>query len=303
VAARLPEPSKLGAAEPEAVATSLPQPEVPAAKPIPRFSRPVVVRPKEDVPAPQHVAQAAPPEPTPKPKIEARAPVAPAAPVVALAATAAAPSAVTDAAPRFMVVNVNTADVLNVREGPSADHDIVGAIPPQGRGVAMTGTCRQQWCPVRHGVLTGWVNRAYLESERDTGTVPRARAKDNLQVHDNPEAPRKCLTPAARDLLGQIEARFGSMQLVSTCRPGATVAGTRRLSKHSSGNAIDFNAGARKQAVVEWLIANHHGGGTMTYRDMDHVHVDIGSHFVALGASSGVRRAYYNRYAQSGRGE
>jgi hypothetical protein len=99
---------------------------------------------------------------------------------------------------------------------------------------------------------------------------------------------RTCLTPAARDLLARIEAQFGSVGIVSTCRPGAVIAGTGHPSRHASGNAIDFNAPAgRKAEVVHWLIANHRSGGVMTYRDMNHIHVDVGRHFVALGAASG----------------
>jgi hypothetical protein len=100
-------------------------------------------------------------------------------------------------------------------------------------------------------------------------------------------ASRNCLTPAARALLGRIEAQFGAMQIISTCRPGARIAGSGRISKHASGNAIDFSAGSRKGAVVRWLIANHKSGGTMTYSDMSHIHVDIGPHFVSLSAYSG----------------
>lgn len=93
---------------------------------------------------------------------------------------------------------------------------------------------------------------------------------------------RGCLTSSARALLGRIEAQFGPMQIVSTCRPGARIAGTGRISRHASGNAVDFNAGSRKGAVIRWLIANHHSGGTMTYPNMDHIHVDIGPRFVSL---------------------
>jgi uncharacterized protein YcbK (DUF882 family) len=77
------------------------------------------------------------------------------------------------------------------------------------------------------------------------------------------------------------------MQLISTCRPGARIAGSGRISRHASGNAIDFSARGRKGAVVRWLIANHKRGGTMTYSNMSHVHVDIGPHFVSLGAHGG----------------
>lgn len=184
--------------------------------------------------------------------------------------------------PMFKVVNVRSSDVLNVREGPSWERDVVGAIPPGGRGVAVTGECRSQWCPVRHLDLRGWVNRTYLESENGEIVVSGGGAPG--VAGDSPDAPRGCLSSAAKELLGRIEAKFGPMQLVSTCRSGATVAGTGKPSRHRDGNAIDFKAGARKQAVVDWLVANHTQGGTMTYRDMEDIHIDIGPHFLALGS-------------------
>jgi hypothetical protein len=99
---------------------------------------------------------------------------------------------------------------------------------------------------------------------------------------------RGCLTSRASSLLGRIEQQFGRVQIVSTCRPGATIASTGRRSKHASGEAIDFEAPrGKKAAVVKWLISNHRNGGTMTYNDMNHIHVDVGQHFVALGRPSG----------------
>ena len=98
---------------------------------------------------------------------------------------------------------------------------------------------------------------------------------------------RSCLTGPTRALLGRIEANFGPMQIISTCRPGARIAGTGRISKHATGEAIDFSAGRRKADVVRWLIANHKSGGIMTYADMSHIHVDVGYRFVALNAHSG----------------
>lgn len=96
---------------------------------------------------------------------------------------------------------------------------------------------------------------------------------------------RSCLTSQARALLNRIEARFGGVQIVSTCRPGARIARSGRPSRHASGNAIDFNAPrGRKSEVVRWLAANHRSGGTMTYRGMSHIHVDVGYHFVSLAS-------------------
>lgn len=98
---------------------------------------------------------------------------------------------------------------------------------------------------------------------------------------------RSCLTGAARALLGRIENQFGTVQIISTCRPGARIATTGKISKHASGQAIDFRVPGRKAQVLRWLIANHKSGGTMTYSDMDHIHVDVGYRFVALNRPSG----------------
>jgi hypothetical protein len=98
-------------------------------------------------------------------------------------------------------------------------------------------------------------------------------------------ASRSCLTSAARGLLNRIEAQFGAMQVISTCRPGARIRKTGKASRHASGNAVDFNAGSRKGAVISWLLANHHSGGTMTYSHSSHIHVDIGPRFVSLSGS------------------
>jgi uncharacterized protein YcbK (DUF882 family) len=85
-----------------------------------------------------------------------------------------------------------------------------------------------------------------------------------------------------RSVLNRIEAKFGSVQIVSTCRPGARIAGSGRVSRHASGNAVDFKVRGKKAAVIKWLIANHHSGGIMTYSGMDHIHVDVGYRFVSL---------------------
>ena len=95
---------------------------------------------------------------------------------------------------------------------------------------------------------------------------------------------RSCLTPAAKSLLARIEANFGRVQLVSTCRRGATIAGTSHPSMHRYGMAFDFKT-PQKAAVVRWLAQNN-TGGTMTYRNSDHIHADVGRyHFVSLAGS------------------
>ncbi|MCC7252073.1 D-Ala-D-Ala carboxypeptidase family metallohydrolase [Hyphomicrobium sp.] len=104
-------------------------------------------------------------------------------------------------------------------------------------------------------------------------------------------ASRGCLQAPAAALLSRIEQQFGPVKVISTCRPGAVIAGSGKPSKHRYGLAVDFDAGARKQAIVNWLRANHTSGGTMTYARMSHIHVDIGPRFVSLGAGGGRRRS------------
>jgi hypothetical protein len=175
--------------------------------------------------------------------------------------------------PLYRVARVRSDDVLNIRSGPSADFDIVGALSPGSRGIAIMGACRARWCPVRHPTVSGWVNSTYLVREEGSAILSALR--------DSPKAPRSCLTPAARALLDRIERQFGPVQVVSTCRPGSTIPGRWRPSLHASGNAVDFNAGRRKAEIVAWLIANHRGG-TMTYPGMDHIHVDFGPRFASI---------------------
>lgn len=122
-------------------------------------------------------------------------------------------------------------------------------------------------------------------------------------VLDASDAPRKCLTSEVRAVLEKVEDNFGPVRVISTCRPGARIAGSGRISRHASGNAVDFEAGDRKGKIIEWLVANHPSGGTMTYADMSHIHIDVGQHFVSLAGgrkyASSRRGRSGGRYAQA----
>jgi hypothetical protein len=65
----------------------------------------------------------------------------------------------------FKVAGVQDYDVLYIRSGPSQDHGSVGMIPPTGRGIVITGRCRDDWCPIRHRNVSGWVNRYYIAQD------------------------------------------------------------------------------------------------------------------------------------------
>jgi hypothetical protein len=152
------------------------------------------------------------------------------------------------------------------------------------------------WRSVRPPLRRRWVRGGKRRHVAGRGRRSRAaqhrstRGRSIVGFSRSAGTSRTCLSPSARNLLGRIEAQFGSVGIVSTCRPGAVIAGSGRPSRHASGNAIDFNAPAGKKAdVVRWLIANHRAGGVMTYARMNHIHVDIGHRFVALGSGGGGR--------------
>ncbi len=142
--------------------------------------------------------------------------------------------------------------------------------------------------PVLAGCLAVLVPAAVqAKSYQGDGTKMKNRSMTSRTYTGGSGSSSSCLTPEARNLLGRIRAQFGNVQIVSTCRPGARIATSGRPSRHASGRAIDFRVPGQKKQAVQWLINNHHSGGTMTYSDMDHIHVDVGSHFVALNRHSG----------------
>jgi Bacterial SH3 domain len=63
----------------------------------------------------------------------------------------------------FRVAGVASDDVLNVRNGPSADHALIGRLPPDADGIRIAGASVSAWCPIQHRGLSGWVNRVYLK--------------------------------------------------------------------------------------------------------------------------------------------
>ncbi|CCB66331.1 protein of unknown function [Hyphomicrobium sp. MC1] len=71
----------------------------------------------------------------------------------------------------FRVAGVDPSDVLNIRTGPSSDYQSVGGIAPNSRGITITGPCQNDWCPVKHQTLVGWVNRRYLTEETAANTA------------------------------------------------------------------------------------------------------------------------------------
>jgi uncharacterized protein YcbK (DUF882 family) len=125
-----------------------------------------------------------------------------------------------------------------------------------------------------------------------------AHARSSKQ---NPSTSRDCLTYDTRAVLERAEAHFGvTFTLVSTCRPGAFIAGTHHLSEHSRGRAVDLLVprGTSKAAVVKWLYVNA-PGVTMVYRGMAHVHFDTGQYHKLACGGCGQRKQRRVRYAHA----
>jgi hypothetical protein len=70
---------------------------------------------------------------------------------------------------RYMVRGVDKSDVLNVRAAPGSQSPVVGRIPPDTRGVLVTGARRSVgpgvWREIRYGDVQGWVNERFLMEE------------------------------------------------------------------------------------------------------------------------------------------
>ena len=103
-------------------------------------------------------------------------------------------------------------------------------------------------------------------------------------------ASRGCLTGETRALLSRFEARFGTVQVISTCRPGAVIAGSGRPSEHRYGKAVDFMPKpGQRGPMLAWLRSNANGA-VITYGS-GHIHFDTGG-YRNFAVSKAARRAY-----------
>jgi uncharacterized protein YcbK (DUF882 family) len=158
-------------------------------------------------------------------------------------------------------------------------------------GVALVMSCVTAEAKQRS--KRGYHKASYSHQHRSHVRHATIRGYQRHVARGGASASRSCLTSAARALLARIESQFGAVQVVSTCRPGAVIAGSGRPSLHRYGMAFDFRA-RNKAAVVRWLVANN-SGGTMTYAHSDHIHADVGPRFASLSGSRRTRVASASR--------
>jgi hypothetical protein len=111
-----------------------------------------------------------------------------------------------------------------------------------------------------------------------------------------------CLPSSLKNTLAQLNARFGTVRVISTHRSGARIAGSGKRSYHADCRAVDFHPPAGKHAaVVAWLAVNHAGGlGTYSGRH-SHIHIDSGPRYrFHKGGGSSKRYASSSRRSRRG---
>lgn len=109
-----------------------------------------------------------------------------------------------------------------------------------------------------------------------------------------------CLPASIRATLSTIRSKFGAIEIVSTFRRGARIAGSGHLSYHASCRAVDFHPkGGSYGRVLSWLQSNFRGGLGTYSCGMHHIHIDNGPqvrfhHCVtASGAIIGGKKRHY----------
>lgn len=87
-------------------------------------------------------------------------------------------------------------------------------------------------------------------------------------------ASTKCLPAQVKSALHKLK-QFGRVQVISTYRKGARIAGTRKISKHASCRAVDFHIHGNKRAAIKWLRKQKLE--VITYGcAMHHIHIATG---------------------------
>ena len=171
-------PSRATAPSPVEGTTAPVTEQIPVAPAAPSAARASLAPRRAPDPAAPQLAEIKPPS-TPQPPQASATPSASPRRVAVAALTAPKPPYRIGGPPEpaYRVVSVADDDVLNVRQGPSADHAAIAALDPDARGVRILGPCRSEWCFVRHKDIVGWVNRTYLEAMAQIAPQPRAPAE------------------------------------------------------------------------------------------------------------------------------
>ena len=64
--------------------------------------------------------------------------------------------------PTYLVTNISSDDMLNIRNGPRPTAPLIDKIPHDARGISILGRCKKIWCRIRYKGVEGWVNTKFL---------------------------------------------------------------------------------------------------------------------------------------------
>jgi len=107
--------------------------------------------------------------------------------------------------PVYLVIDVDSDDVLYILSGAGVQHKIVGCIPYDGKDISIAGkgvtVGKSLWVPIQYKETKGWVNSRYINryamsgkirsSSRTSSRYPRYRvvnvqSDDTLYIHSDP---------------------------------------------------------------------------------------------------------------------
>ncbi|MFL4968981.1 MAG: D-Ala-D-Ala carboxypeptidase family metallohydrolase [Xanthobacteraceae bacterium] len=142
----------------------------------------------------------------------------------------------------------------------------------------LTAVCIAICLPALTYVPSASANESSVALETSSRQNHAADQASAVRRHTGPSTSRACLPHELKNVLATIESRYGPVQVISTHRPGARIAGTHHASLHATCRAVDFHPAAGKYREVLAYLRSEWNGGVGTYSGgQHHLHVDVGS--------------------------
>lgn len=212
----------------------------------------------------------------------------------------------------FLVALVSTADARHRRAATVTAHPLCNIIMPcEGVVASPRGLRIEQTMPFGAAVKTYTPRHSRVQRHERVRTAlyvaPRARHGRTLIASVNPTqtmqpAVSAGVTPRGKSLDGVIPVLASKVQeIVSSC--GSTVisavrhtfiAGTRTISQHASGTAVDVQG---NPSCIYSMLKGWPGGYSIDYGRVNHVHISYGGREHGARFAHGGGRHYSRRYA------
>jgi hypothetical protein len=128
---------------------------------------------------------------------------------------------------------------LNVRTGPSQDHDVL-AVLPYGARVGVTGKTDGAWVQIVHDDRAAWVSGDFLSESEPGPEISYAECPDGTAVESG-------LTPDAIRVYRAVCAQFPEVSSWGGLRGGG--------GEHSTGHALDImvSSSSLGDGIAAWV--------------------------------------------------